>query len=353
MSDTEKNPKSSRKWLLTINNPLDHGMDHEQIKLNLSLLENLKYWCMCDEEGDECETLHTHVFICRSGHIRFDTIKKLFPSAHIDKPYGTAIDNRNYIGKFKDEHHKTVDGSYDYIDEKGKRHAGINYGDTFEEFGTCPEEHQGKRTDIADMYQLIKDGASDYEIFEENPKYIKYLEKIGKVRETIMFEQFKNKRREDLKVEYWYGDPGTGKTSGILNMYGDDKVYIVSNYQHPWDDYKGQDVVLFDDFDSHRIITNDLLRWLDIYPITLPARYGDKVACFTKVYITSNYSPEDLWRDEYRWNDKLYSALMRRIHVVKKISGRGKVTVEKENGFLTVSPEEAARLDTMFGNGGN
>ena len=156
MGDSEKKSKSSRKWQLTINNPIEHGMDHEQIKFNLSLIENLKYWCMCDEEGDECETLHTHIFFCRPGAIRFDTVKKLFPTAHIEKPYGSAQSNRDYIGKFKDEFHKTADGSYDYTDTNGKRHAGINYGDTFEEFGTCPDEHQGKRNDIAEMYQMRK-----------------------------------------------------------------------------------------------------------------------------------------------------------------------------------------------------
>ena len=132
-------------------------------------------------------------------------------------------------------------------------------------------------------------------------------------------------------------------------MYGDDKVYIISDYSHPWDDYHGQDVVLFDDFDSTRILTNDLLRWLDIYPINLKARYSNKVACYTKVYFTSNLSPEDQWNEDRRWNRKEYDALMRRIHVVKKISAGGKVETMKENGFLVVSPEEAARLEKMFG----
>ena len=31
-----------------------------------------------------------------------------------------------------------------------------------------------------------------------------------------------------------------------------------------------------------------MLNLLDVYPPILPARYSDKVACFTKVYITSN-----------------------------------------------------------------
>lgn len=35
-----------------------------------------------------------------------------------------------------------------------------------------------------------------------------------------------------------------------------------------------------------------MLNYLDIYPLMLPARYGDKVACYETVYIVSNWSLE-------------------------------------------------------------
>ena len=349
MGDFEKKSKTSRKWLLTINNPIEHNMDHEQIKFNISILDPVKYWCMCDEEGDECETLHTHVYIVRSSPMRFDTIKKLFPTAHIDKPYGSNQDNRNYIGKFKDEYHKTVDGTYDYVDNNGKRHAGINFGDTFEEFGICPDEHQGKRNDIVDMYQMIKDGASDYEIIEENPKYIRYLDKITKVRDTVKYEQYKNIRRDDLVVEYWYGDTGTGKTTGVFDIYGDSNVYVVSDYRNPWDEYNGEDVVLFDDIDFSYISIKEFQKWIDVFPCKLRSRFSNKIACYHKIFITTLFSPKDLWSDLYRWDTKTFDGIMRRIHVVKRFYAFGKYEVEKQDGFLEVSPEEAARIDTMFG----
>lgn len=50
---------SSRKWLITINNPLEHGFDHARIKAAVLDLPSVVYWCMCDEQGDECETLHS------------------------------------------------------------------------------------------------------------------------------------------------------------------------------------------------------------------------------------------------------------------------------------------------------
>ena len=49
----------SRKWLITINNPIVHNFDHARIKASVLDLPSVVYWCMCDEQGDECETLHT------------------------------------------------------------------------------------------------------------------------------------------------------------------------------------------------------------------------------------------------------------------------------------------------------
>ena len=56
-----ENNTQSRKWLLTINNPSEHGLNHAAICEILEKFKKLDYWCMCDEEGDECSTLHTHM----------------------------------------------------------------------------------------------------------------------------------------------------------------------------------------------------------------------------------------------------------------------------------------------------
>ena len=52
-----ENNTQSRKWLLTINNPSEHGLNHAAICEILEMFKKLDYWCMCDEEGDECSTL--------------------------------------------------------------------------------------------------------------------------------------------------------------------------------------------------------------------------------------------------------------------------------------------------------
>ena len=77
---------------------------------------------------------------------------------------GTSSQNRDYVKKegrwLNDKKHETcVDG-------------------TFEEFGECPFERQGARNDISDLYAMIKDGMSNYDILEQNPTFMLNLDKI-------------------------------------------------------------------------------------------------------------------------------------------------------------------------------
>lgn len=72
-----------------------------------------------------------------------------------------------------------------------------------------------------------------------------------------------------------------------MEKYGYENVFRVTNYDHPFDGYSGQDVMLFDEFRSSLPLSN-MLCYLDGYPLMLPCRYANRVACYTKVYIISN-----------------------------------------------------------------
>lgn len=322
--------KVSKSWFAVFNNPADHGYEGtpEEIceKLKTEWIESSSTrsgaWVYCiSAQGLH----HVHMVLEDVKSMRFTSVKKSYAvGMHFSPTLGKKSEVEDYINKT---------GKWE---EKGEK---IIYSTFHGEI----KGNQGRRNDLYKLYDMIKEGYSDYQILEENPQYMNYLDRVSKVRETLRYEEFKIKRRLDLHVEYWYGLPGVGKTSGVLDMYGDDKVYIVTDYRHPWDGYKGQDVVLFDDFDSHRILLNDLLKWLDVYPLELPARFSNKIACYTKVYFTSNLAPEEMWKEDYRWNPDQYDALMRRIHVVKKIKKAD------SNDFIQISAAEQMVIDELFG----
>lgn len=87
----------SRKYIMVINDPLEAGLDHDTIIENLHKFAP-RYFCLADEIATT-GTPHTHIFLYSNSPIRFPTVKNRFPTAHIEKAYGSARDNREYILK--------------------------------------------------------------------------------------------------------------------------------------------------------------------------------------------------------------------------------------------------------------
>lgn len=313
--------KQSRKWQITINNPLEHGFSHDAIK---AIMSNVKggslYWCMCDEDGDECETLHTHVFIYRNSPFTARQINNLFPNMHRETAFGTCQENRAYVLKDGEKFNKDESGNYDYTDKKGNRHQGKNFSDTFYEFGKCPEEHQGKSSTSELVVSMIRDGMTNEDIVDAVPSTYKDLEKIERTRSMFRDAQF-TKSWRDLHVVYMFGKTGSGKTRSVMEQYGYENCYRVTDYKHPFDTYDGEDVIIFEEFRGG-LKHGDMLNYLDGYPIKLPCRYFNRQACYTKVFILTNIPPDEQYANIDR--ESRY-ALWRRIHEVKEFKQDGTI----------------------------
>lgn len=310
----------SRKWLITINNPADHGFDHDRIKAAVLDLPGVLYWCMCDEQGDECETLHTHVYFVCENQLSHTQVDARFPTFHRDVARGKSVENRAYVLKDGDKFNKQPDGSYSYKDTSGHLHEGINFSDTFEEGGEMPVEQQGKSRDADIIVELIKSGATNEQIVDTVASAYRDIEKVERVRSMYRDSQFKNCWR-DLEVTYIFGKTGSGKTRGVMDRYGYENCYRVTDYKHPFDTYDGQDVLIFEEFRGG-LKHGDMLNYLDGYPLLLPCRYFNRQACFTKVFIITNIPPDQ----QYQAVDpESRQAFFRRIHVVREYQPNGRV----------------------------
>lgn len=289
---------ASRKWQLTFNNPQEHGWSHEKIREVLRSFKTVCYWCMADEIGAGEHTPHTHLFInLAPSNCRFSTLKSKFPGAHIEKALGTSKENRDYIRK---------DGKW-ADSEKGT----TSVEGTFEEFGECPDEHQGKSGEADRILELLKDGANNLEVIEAVPSAMKIIDKVDRTRSLLRDVQFASSWR-DLTVTYLFGKTGSGKTRSVMDKYGYSNCYRVTDYKHPFDTYDGQDVIIFEEFRGG-LKHGDMLNYLDGYPLLLPCRYFNRQACYTKVFIITNIPPDD----QYLNVDKeSRQAFFRRIHRV-------------------------------------
>jgi len=107
-----------------------------------------------------------------------------------------------------------------------------------------------------------------------------------------------------------------------MEEFGYSGVYRVTDYSHPFDSYAGEDVLLFDEYSSNFKI-RELLNYLDGYPLTLPCRYTNRVACYTKVYIISNLPLSKQHRETQLDSPETFSALLRRIHRVVEYRDNG------------------------------
>lgn len=96
---------------------------------------------------------------------------------------------------------------------------------------------------------------------------------------------------------YWIvGAPGTGKSHYARAAFG-------THYDKPlnkwWDDYKGQETVILDDFDeNHTCLSSHLKRWADKYPFTAEVKGGATKLRPRRIVVTSNYTINQLFKEK-------------------------------------------------------
>ena len=314
-----ENNTQARKWTLVINNPLEAGLDHAAIREILHRFAP-SYFCMADEIATT-GTYHTHIFLFSPSPMRFSTVKNRFSTAHIEKAYGSAKANRAYI--LKEGHWADTDK------------AETSVSGTFEEWGDLPAE---KEEEAPEMFKLIQDlraGKSVMEIIEDNPKLAFRIREIETLRQAILEEKYSAENRA-LEVTYLYGASGTGKTRGIFEKHDRKSICRITDYGGRngvrFDAYHCQDVLVLEEFHS-QIPISAMLNYLDIYPLTLPARYTDRIACYTKVYITSNIPLEEQYRDIQRYQMETWRAFLRRVQNVIEYLRDGSTVQHKKGGF--------------------
>lgn len=324
-------------YQLTINDPLEKSYTHEHIvEIIRGNFKTITYFCMADEEGS---CFHTHIYVVFASRVRFSMVKRYFPEAHIEKCRGSVSDNVNYIKK---------SGRWEL--DKSKQEKKIE--GTFEEYGTQPPDSQGHRRDLSDLYMMVANNMTNGEILATNQDYILQIDKLDKIRTTILTERFKDTVRLDLEVIYISGATGTGKTRGVLESNGYSNVYRVTDYLHPFDGYTCQPVICFDEFRSS-LKLKEMLLYCDIYPIELPNRYANKFACYNKIYIVSNWSLEKQYSEIQREDEESWNAFLRRIHKVIIYDKTGEKTeynsvkeyLHRNDGFIEYTDKEELPFD--------
>lgn len=216
----------------------------------------------------------------------------------------------------------------DYTQKDGSAYFQVNYpewsthggrviGTDVVQMGTFRTK-QGQRTDLAQVEDLIKDGASELDIFETcAPQYLKYANNIRKARGLMARKRCNQWMPIDVHVVW--GDTRSGKTRSVYDRHGPDNVYIPTYSESAnkfwFDGYDGQKVLLINEFYG-QCRTSIMQELLDNYRIQVETKGGTTVSNWDTIYITSNCHPKEWYSHWASVPQKVEDSFIERIKTI-------------------------------------
>lgn len=284
-----------KNWCFTINNPtveLDDLADVGQITYAVWQLE----------EG-AMGTPHYQGYLMLSVRLRRTQVLAFFVDhPHLEVAKGTPKDNRAYCTK--------SDGR---IGE-------------FNEIGEFPEKSQGRRTDLDEVHSALKDGldAATY-----SDRFFDLFVKYPKLVDNYAIAQVRSRDPStSAECHLLLGPPGHGKTtfgrrlaSIELDRVGGPGIF----YKQPgpwWDGYRGQRVVILDDFGGASLSFTHFKHMVDVLPIPVEVKGAFCNMAATVFIITSNYDPKEWWDPQVTKGAE--KSIFRRINSVRYFEEFGK-----------------------------
>lgn len=305
----------------------------------------------------EKECYHAHIAVSAYNSTTLGYVSKLLGNAHIEPVLGTKEQLVDYLLKKPP------------YDESGEE---ILYQCGLEDI-TIHSPKATKKSPLLEIRDFIAEGYTPSQIFAKDIHYRRY-EKI--VKSTYLQSRIDATpiMKEDLFVEYHFGSSGTGKSYEYIKIaeeLGAENIYMYSDHANGGLDYyieNGCPDVLFMDELKDGIDFSTLLIMLDKYSgHQIHSRYVNCFNLWKRVYITSIYSPEELYNilvpdTEDRINNS-YEQLRRRIHSIvyhykqgeefktiqmdmKDYINRYSITCTPEQ---KLTPEEEQEIIKMFG----
>lgn len=217
---------------------------------------------------------HWQLLVEHKSPIAFNTLRNKLPKAHMEMRKGPKASAIAYVTK----EDTRVPGEDPIC------------------LGEIKLDERGKRSDLQRLRdEILTSDRSFDEVMLEFPDAARHHRMVQELIGARDRTRARKKVR-DVTVTYFFGSTGVGKTSYVFKQTnGFEDTCRVTDYAHPFDAYQGEDVLFLDEFVGGLPISL-MLNIMDVYPLLLPARYADRVAAYTQVYIVSNLAPWNVWR---------------------------------------------------------
>lgn len=296
----------SKSWFAVGNNPEEHGFKGTPEEICNTVMH---IWC----DGSETRTCavnycisadglpHLHCVFEDTKALRFSSVQKSFPGFHLEETKGNKKQVEDYINKVG------------VFEEKGEKIiAQTKHG----EIKGC----QGRRTDLEEIEELLKQGLTPDEILDTRFSYGRY--------EKMINSWFYRNRLKETPVQrnvlcFWHiGDSGSGKTHEYVNLcneHGRGEVYFVNDYLAPFDEYNGQRIVFCDEFRGQVSFSTFLTTYTGEYVCKAHCRFNNRYALWNEIHFATVLTPELCYENmvsENNRKDDTYQQMLRRIDII-------------------------------------
>ena len=296
------------RWTFTLNNYT------EQDLLALTEPKTPFKFIIFGKEVASTGTPHLQGYVEFKHQKSMSAVKKTLGNKqyHLEPAIADAHSNVKYCSKGEQSHEEYL--------KDGKE--GHNYGLNADVYTAGEYKKSGQRTDLESINTLIKTHTIK-ELIEQGK--IKNTQQIGFAQKCIAYNQ--PIRMTAPRVVWICGDTGTGKTHSIFQKHNKEDIHSQHSFKF-WDGYENQPVVLIDDMRADFCKYHELLTLLDKYPHRVEVKCGDRIFNSKTIYITSPYTPQQMFRNK---TDEDLVQLTRRIDEIHHIKNKSKlITYPKE-----------------------
>lgn len=203
-------------------------------------------------------------------------------------------------------------GHYEVARGSAKQNFDYCSKEHFKESGTLPT--QGKRMELQEMQDDIKDGMSKGELYEKYPQAIRYTRGVDEWFKLYSPPWKPKKVQKDIRI--WWGATGAGKSHKARELFPDAYVKRPNSGQY-FMNYTTETCIVVEEFKSathHNIGIDEWNDYLNEWEGTLRIIHGDTRCYATTWIILSNDNPEEWWPHE---SSEIRKAFFRRIkHIV-------------------------------------
>lgn len=264
----------AKHWCFTINNPgpLDSPVYDPSI---------MAYLVVGKETGSS-GTFHLQGYVCFTTKKRFNAVRKLWPTAHIEVMRSSPQNASAYCKK---------DGS-------------------FNEYGTLPALQTSNATSKRKAdYALAVELSKKQKIYDVDASLL--VRHHSSLKAIARDHPMKLDDLSDVCGVWLYGAPGTGKSRGARWLYPNAYFKPCNKW---WDGYRSEPYVIIDDLDTNHACLGHFLKiWSDRYAFMAEQKGHSILIRPSIICVTSNYSPTDLFGSDVI----LLAAIVRRFTLIK------------------------------------